>query len=41
MAGVLNNGSSANHEIHKKGFNSQPSNGVDQDGLTLGIRIKF
>ena len=41
MAGRLNNGLSANHELHKKGFDSQPENGIDQDGYTVGLRIKF
>ena len=41
MAANLDNGASANHEIHKKGFASTPANGVDQDGFTVGLRIKF
>ena len=41
MAGNLNNGTAANHELHKKGFSSQPANGGDQDGFVVGLRIKF
>ena len=41
MASKLNNGLSANYELHKKGFDSQPENGIDQDGYTIGLRIKF
>ena len=41
MAGNLDNGTAANHELHKKGFSSQPANGGDQDGFTVGLRIKF
>ena len=41
MIGVLDNGASANHELHKKGFSSQPANGGDQDGFAIGLRIKF
>ncbi len=41
MAGNLDNGSAANHELHKKGLSSQAGNGVDQDGFTIGMRIKF
>ena len=41
MVGNLDNGASANHELHKKGFSSQPANGGDQDGFTVGLRIKF
>ena len=41
MLGNLDNGASANHELHKKGFSSQPANGGDQDGFTFGLRIKF
>ena len=41
MIGTLDNGSGANHELHKKGFSSQAGNGVDQDGFTIGMRVKF
>ena len=41
MAADLKNGVSANHEIHKKGFSSQAGNGVNQNGVTIGLRIKF
>ena len=41
MVGNLDNGASANHELHKKGFSSQPANGGDQDGFTVGLRVKF
>ena len=41
MLGNLDNGASANHELHKKGFSSQPANGGDQDGFAVGLRIKF
>ncbi len=41
MLGALDNGSAANHELHKKGYSSQPANGGDQDGFTVGLRIKF
>ena len=41
MVGNLDNGASANHELHKKGFSSQPANGGDQDGFAVGLRIKF
>ena len=41
MIGTLDNGSGANHELHKKGFSSQAGNGVDQEGFTIGMRIKF
>ena len=41
MAGNLDNGTAANHELHKKGFSSQPAKGGDQDGFVVGLRIKF
>lgn len=41
MVGNLDNGASANHELHKKGFSSQPANGGDQDGFAVGLRVKF
>ena len=41
MVGNLDNGTSANHELHKKGFSSQPANGGDQDGFAVGLRVKF
>ncbi len=41
MFGALVNGSAANHELHKKGYSSQPANGVNQNGFTVGLRIKF
>jgi len=41
MIGNLDNGALANHELHKKGFASTPANSVDQEGFTVGLRIKF
>ena len=41
MVGNLDNGASANHELHKKGFASTPADGGDQDGFTAGLRVKF
>tara|TARA_B100000963_G_C22538532_1_gene631057 strand:- start:108 stop:293 length:186 start_codon:yes stop_codon:yes gene_type:complete len=41
MVENLDNGASANHELHKTGFASTPANGLDQDGFTVGLRIKF
>jgi predicted porin len=41
MAGTLDNGSGANHELHKKGLSSQAGKGVDQNGFTIGMRVKF